>query len=68
MRRLHPSRHQLEEKLTAKVNMEFFGQIYGLKGKTLDEQVEKTLKDVDCGKEQNDIVESFSGGNETSFE
>ncbi|WP_395894589.1 ABC transporter ATP-binding protein [Bacillus safensis subsp. safensis] len=57
-----PQDISLEEKLTAKVNMEFFGQIYGLKGKTLDERVEKTLKDVGLWERANDIVESFSGG------
>lgn len=57
-----PQDISLEEKLTAKVNMEFFGQIYGLKGKTLEERVEKTLKDVGLWERANDIVESFSGG------
>ncbi|MCW4681172.1 ABC transporter ATP-binding protein [Bacillus pumilus] len=57
-----PQDISLEEKLTAKVNMEFFGQIYGLKGKKLDERVEKTLKDVGLWERANDIVENFSGG------
>lgn len=57
-----PQDISLEEKLTARINMEFFGQIYGLKGKKLNRKVERILKDVGLFERANDVVESFSGG------
>lgn len=57
-----PQDISLEEKLTARMNMEFFGQIYGLRGKKLIKKVERILKDIGLLERANDLVESFSGG------
>ncbi|PEW76337.1 ABC transporter ATP-binding protein [Bacillus cereus] len=57
-----PQDISLEEKLTAKTNMEFFGQIHGIKGKELKQKVERLLKDIGLFEKANDVVENFSGG------
>lgn len=57
-----PQDISLEEKLTAKTNIEFFGKIYGLKGSRLKERAEEILKNVGLLERANDIVENFSGG------
>ncbi|MEH7464104.1 ABC transporter ATP-binding protein [Bacillus thuringiensis] len=57
-----PQDISLEEKLTAKTNMEFFGQIHGIKGKELMQKVERLLKDVGLYERRNDVIENFSGG------
>lgn len=57
-----PQDISLEEKLTAKTNMEFFGQIHGIKGKELKQKVERLLKDIGLFERANDVIENFSGG------
>lgn len=57
-----PQDISLEENLTARTNLEFFGQIHGLKGKELKKQAEEVLKKVGLFERTNDIVETFSGG------
>ncbi|GAA0479762.1 hypothetical protein GCM10008986_00240 [Salinibacillus aidingensis] len=52
----------LEEKLPALVNLQFYGQLYGLKGRELHERAQEVLRDIgltDYGKEK---VSIFSGG------
>lgn len=48
--------------LTARQNLEFFGKMYGLRGKELRSRVEEVLEFIDLQDRQNDKVESFSGG------
>jgi ABC-2 type transport system ATP-binding protein len=57
-----PQDISLEEKLTARTNLEFFGQIHGLKGSNLKKQAEQILKDIGLLDRVDDIVDSFSGG------
>ncbi|KAA6453374.1 ABC transporter ATP-binding protein [Bacillus swezeyi] len=57
-----PQDISLEEKLTARTNLEFFGQIHGLKGSALKKKAEQILKDIGLLDRADDIVESFSGG------
>ncbi|MDQ0177138.1 ABC transporter ATP-binding protein [Bacillus chungangensis] len=57
-----PQDISLEEKLTARTNLEFFGQIHRLKGSTLKKKAEQILKDIGLLERADHIVESFSGG------
>ncbi|GLY12578.1 ABC transporter ATP-binding protein [Pseudobacillus badius] len=57
-----PQDISLEETLTARTNLEFFGQIHGLKGSPLKKKAERILKDIGLLDRADDIVESFSGG------
>jgi ABC-2 type transport system ATP-binding protein len=57
-----PQDISLEEKLTAKMNMEFFGKIHGIEGKELTLKIDKILKSVGLFERKNDVIENFSGG------
>ncbi|MFN2283835.1 MAG: ABC transporter ATP-binding protein [Anaerolineae bacterium] len=48
--------------LSARANLNFFGQIYGLHGKDLKERVEDVLRIVSLTDRANDTVEKYSGG------
>ena len=48
--------------LSARANLNFFGQIYGLRGKDLKERVEDVLRIVSLTDRANDTVEKYSGG------
>jgi ABC-2 type transport system ATP-binding protein len=48
--------------LTAAENLRFFGRLYGLQRKALDERVHEVLELVDLADRAGDRVESFSGG------
>ena len=48
--------------LSARVNLNFFGQIYGLRGKDLKERVEDVLRVVSLTDRANEVVEKYSGG------
>jgi ABC-2 type transport system ATP-binding protein len=48
--------------LSARANLNFFGRIYGLKGKDLKERVEDVLRIVSLTERADEIVENYSGG------
>ena len=48
--------------MTAKENLEFFGELYGLKGKHLQERIEACLKVVDLQDKGDMTVDKYSGG------
>lgn len=57
-----PQKLALYEKLTAEENLRFFGKMYGLGGKTLDERVDFALEFVGLEDRRNGIAETYSGG------
>ncbi len=52
----------LEETLTAKDNLIYFGSLYGLKGKILQERAEEILEQIGLKDRGKDKVSTFSGG------
>ena len=57
-----PQEIALYPTLSARQNLEFFGRMYGLKGKDLSTRVEAMLDFVELRDRQNDRIETFSGG------
>lgn len=57
-----PQEIALYPELTAKENLEFFGRIYGLKGKDLITRVEDVLEKIGLSDRRKDRVKTFSGG------
>lgn len=52
----------LEETLSARDNLYFFGELYGLKGKTLKKRTNEVLTEIGLKERGKDKVQSFSGG------
>lgn len=52
----------LYNELTAKENMEFFGMLYGLKGKRMKQRIERTAELVNLEDHLNKPVSKYSGG------
>lgn len=52
----------LYESLSAKDNLEFFGSLYGLSGKLLQERTSEVLKIIELEDKKNQAVSEFSGG------
>ena len=50
------------EELTAYENLKFFGRIYGLRGKELEENIKDVFELVGLTDRQKDIVKTYSGG------
>src|SRR5262245_28163715 len=48
--------------LTARENLEFFGEIYGLSGDDLKQRIERVLKDVGLTSQADHFVHTYSGG------
>jgi ABC-2 type transport system ATP-binding protein len=48
--------------LSARQNLEFFGQMYGLSGKDLTQRVDEMLDFVELSDRQTDKIETYSGG------
>lgn len=48
--------------LTARENLRFFANVYGLRGKVQSERIVEMLERVDLAERANDIVGTFSGG------
>ncbi|MCK6576790.1 MAG: ABC transporter ATP-binding protein [Anaerolineae bacterium] len=48
--------------LSARQNLEFFGKMHGLGGKTLNQAVDEVLDLIDLGDREKDKVDNFSGG------
>jgi len=57
-----PQEIALYPRLSARRNLEFFGQMYGMSGKELSKRVDEVLGFVDLKDRQNDRVDTFSGG------
>ena len=57
-----PQEIALYPELSARQNLRFFGQLYGLRGKTLDQRVDEVLELIGLADRQRDRVEGFSGG------
>jgi ABC-2 type transport system ATP-binding protein len=57
-----PQEIALYPELNARQNLSFFGQLYGLRGKELDQRVDEVLELIDLTDRQKDRVEHFSGG------
>jgi ABC-2 type transport system ATP-binding protein len=48
--------------LSARANLDFFGRIYGLRGKELKERVQDVLQIVALTDRADDVIEKYSGG------
>ncbi|MGZ4135535.1 MAG: ABC transporter ATP-binding protein, partial [Tumebacillaceae bacterium] len=57
-----PQNITLYEKLNARENLYFFGEIYGIRGNELKSRVEQVLEVVGLANREKDAVETFSGG------
>lgn len=57
-----PQEIALYEELTAYDNMKFFGKVYGLKGKELENRIQEVLTLVGLESRQKDKVKNYSGG------
>ncbi|MBD3232771.1 MAG: ATP-binding cassette domain-containing protein, partial [candidate division Zixibacteria bacterium] len=57
-----PQTLSIYEDLTAEENLAFFGKLYGLSGKALNERIEWTLELSGLQDRKKDWVKTFSGG------
>lgn len=57
-----PQEIALYEELSAYENMKFFGKVYGLSGKALEDKIQETLELVGLKERQKDAVDTYSGG------
>ncbi len=57
-----PQEIALYPELSARQNLKFFGQMYGLGGKELDRRIDEVLALIDLSDRQKERVETFSGG------
>jgi ABC-2 type transport system ATP-binding protein len=57
-----PQEIALYPSLSARRNLEFFGQMYGLSGKDLSQRVNEMLEFVELSDRQTDKIETYSGG------
>jgi ABC-2 type transport system ATP-binding protein len=57
-----PQEIALYPSLSARQNLEFFGRMYGLKGKDLTQRVDEMLDFVELRDRQLDRIETYSGG------
>ncbi len=59
---LVPQELALYPTLSARQNLLFFGRIYGLKGKELQQRVDEVLEMIGLTERANDAIEDYSGG------
>jgi ABC-2 type transport system ATP-binding protein len=59
---LVPQELALYPTLSARDNLNFYGRIYGLRGRTLRQRVDETLEMVGLAERDKSAVETFSGG------
>jgi ABC-2 type transport system ATP-binding protein len=52
----------LYDTINAKQNLQFFGSMYGMKGRNLDKRIEEVLEFVGLTEKTKDQVKTFSGG------
>lgn len=52
----------LYEKLSARDNLTFFGEMYGVRGKELKTRIDEVLKQVGLSERGDDAISTFSGG------
>ena len=57
-----PQEIALYEDLTARENLEFWGKMYGLRGRPLKDRVAEVLDMIGLTERQNDRIETYSGG------
>jgi ABC-2 type transport system ATP-binding protein len=57
-----PQEVALYPTLTARQNLDFFGRMYGLRGKELSQRIDEVLEFIELSDRQNDRVDTFSGG------
>ena len=57
-----PQEIALYPKLSARKNLEFFGKMYGMGGRSLGKRIDEVLEFIDLKDRQKDRVETFSGG------
>ena len=57
-----PQELALYEDLSARENLVFWGQMYGLSGKTLKDRVEEVLEQIDLVERAKNKVKTYSGG------
>ncbi|ANU15219.1 multidrug ABC transporter ATP-binding protein [Planococcus halocryophilus Or1] len=57
-----PQKIALYEELSAYENLKFFGRIYGLSGKKLEERIQIVLELVGLSDRQKELVKKYSGG------
>lgn len=57
-----PQEIALYPELSARQNLVFFGKLYGMNGKALQQRVDEVLDFIDLRDRQHDRVETFSGG------
>lgn len=57
-----PQEIALYLELNARQNLSFFGKMYGMGGKELNQRVDEVLEFIDLADRQKDRVDTFSGG------
>jgi ABC-2 type transport system ATP-binding protein len=57
-----PQEIALYDRFSPLHNLQFFGKLYGLRGKELDMRIDEVLELVDLTSRRNDPVQTFSGG------
>jgi ABC-2 type transport system ATP-binding protein len=57
-----PQEIALYPTLSARQNLEFFGRMYGIKGKDLARRIDTMLEFVELVDRQSDLIETYSGG------
>lgn len=57
-----PQEIALYDELTARQNLQFWGQMYDMKGKALKQRIDEVLEQVNLSDRANDRVETYSGG------
>ncbi len=57
-----PQEIALYENLTAKENLKFFGEMYGLSGKSLNDKIEFYLNKFSLKEKSDKLINTFSGG------
>jgi ABC-2 type transport system ATP-binding protein len=57
-----PQEIALYPKLSARQNLYFFGQMYGMSGAELNRRIDEVFDFIDLKERQKDIIETFSGG------
>lgn len=57
-----PQEIALYDELSAYENMKFFGKVYGLSGKQLENKIQEVLEMVGLKERQKDTIDTYSGG------